>query len=97
MATSSRSKIVSHVQATLSCTQEEARDALDAVLSGLTEQMVQGSKVSFSGFGSFRPYERPPLRRFDMNTGAIRTLPPIPRIKFVPSPKLLDVVMRGAE
>jgi nucleoid DNA-binding protein len=97
MSSASRNEIVHYVQHTLECTREEARDALEAVLGGITAHISHGRKVSFSGFGSFQPYERGPLRRYDMNTKQTRTLPARPRIRFTASPKLLEAVTNGAE
>jgi DNA-binding protein HU-beta len=93
----SRNEIIQHVQHSLGCTRAEARAALEAVLSGITTHICKGHKVAFSGFGTFQPYERGPLRRYNMNTQTTQTLPARSRIKFTASPKLLDAVSNGAE
>ena len=96
MASASRNDLVKHVQEDLGVTRAEARAALEAVLGGIAVHLQESEKVSFSGFGTFEAYERGPLRRYDMNTKKTRTLPARPRIKFTPSPKLLEAVSNGA-
>ncbi len=90
MKSASRNDLVKYIQDQLGTTRVESRAALEAVLDGVVAHLQEGRRVSFSGFGSFAPYERGPLRRFDMNTGKTRTLDARQRVRFTPSPKLLD-------
>ena len=92
MSSASRSDLVQYIQEALGCTRADARSSLEAVLDGIQFHLVDGQKVAFSGFGTFQPYVRGPLRRYDMNTGKTRTLDARMRIKFTPSPKLLDTL-----
>lgn len=97
MSSASRNDLVRHVQESLGLPRAEARAALEAVLDGIAAHLQGSEKVSFSGFGTFESYERGPLRRYDMNTGQTRTLPARPRIKFTPSPKLLEAVSNATK
>ena len=97
MASASRNDLVKHVQGSLGCTRAEARGYLEAVLDGVMAHLRDNQKVSFSGFGTFEAYERGPLRRYNMNTKTTQTLPARSRIKFTPSPKLLEAVANGAD
>jgi len=92
MPAANRSDLIKLVQRNLGTTRGDARAALEAVLEGLTSLLEENERVSVAGFGAFHAYERGPLRRYDMNTGRTRTLPPMFRIRFTPSHKLLEAV-----
>ena len=97
MSSASRSELITHIQGELGVTRAEARTALEAVLGGVIAHLRTDQKVAFSGFGTFEAYERGPLRRYDMNSGVTRTLPARYRVKFTPSPKLLETIRENAD
>ena len=59
-----------------------ARDAVDAVLEGISEALARGDVVSFSGFGKFSVSVRRPREGVNPRTGERMTIPGGPLPKF---------------
>ncbi len=59
-----------------------ARDAVDAVLEGISEALARGEVVSFSGFGKFSVSVRRPREGVNPRTGERMTIPGGPLPKF---------------
>ena len=58
--TVNREEIVDLIQKRLRFTKHQARVAVDAVLTTITDSLKDGYRVTLQGFGSFRPHIKKP-------------------------------------
>lgn len=54
---------------------KEARDAVEAVLGGISDALASGEDVNFTGFGKFSVSERGPRQGVNPRTGERITIP----------------------
>ena len=53
-----KTELISSIADKANCTKKDATAALDAVLASIEEALVNGDKVSITGFGTFEVRER---------------------------------------
>lgn len=72
--------------------QKEASISLEAVLNTLTECLMEGQEVRFTGFGSFPVRMTPVRKRIHPITGEKIQVPAHRRVSFKASEKLKDAL-----
>ncbi len=75
-------------------TKVQAEQALDRVLTHMTEAMEKGERVNLSGFGSFRVVERAAQKGRNPMTGQSITIPAHKVVKFRPAKMLWGKIQR---
>lgn len=71
-------------------TQVESREIIKFILSRITENLREGERVYFRGFGSFTKEKRSSKKVRHPKTGRIITIPERTTVDFDPSPELLE-------
>jgi DNA-binding protein HU-beta len=73
-------------------TKAQAADALDAVISGISDELKSGGKVTLIGFGTFSVSTREARTGRNPSTGASITIAAKKQVKFKPGKELGDSV-----
>jgi len=71
-------------------TQVESREIIKFILSKITEDLREGERVYFRGFGSFAKEKRSQKKVRHPKTGRIITIPERTTVDFDPSQELLE-------
>ncbi|MFQ5835094.1 MAG: HU family DNA-binding protein, partial [bacterium] len=69
-----------------------SREAVDAIISAITDSLVRGEKVTLVGFGTFRGVERKARRGVNPQTGKTIQIPAKKVPKFRPGKELREKV-----
>ena len=64
-----KAQLIDVVAAKLDISRRAAGDAVDAVLGGVTSAVIDGDKVSLTGFGTFEQVDRPARTARNPRTG----------------------------
>lgn len=70
-----KEEMISMIAEESGITKKQATSALDTFMSGVTNQLKQGGKVSFSGFGTFTVSKRKARTGRNPQTGAAISIP----------------------
>ena len=73
-------------------TKVKSEQALDAVISTVTECLASGDSVTLMGFGSFKVVKRAPRTGRNPRTNEKIDIPACSVVKFVPGKALKDAV-----
>ena len=65
-----KTELISSIADKANCTKKDATAALDAVLASIEEALVNGDKVSITGFGTFEVRERSERKGINPRTKA---------------------------
>lgn len=68
----------------------QAEKAFSSLISGIKSSLKKGTRVTFSGFGSFEAKNRKARRGRNPKTGEPITIPKKKRIRFNPSKSFID-------
>lgn len=82
-----------HAKAGLT-TKTQTENVLDAVISSLTDALMAGDSVTFTGFGSFKVTERAARKGRNPRTGKEITIPASKAVKFTPGKVLKEAVKK---
>lgn len=75
-------------------TKKQASQALEAFMSGVTNQLKKGEKVAFTGFGTFQISDRKARKGRNPQTGATIDIPAT-RVPVFRAGKKLKEAVRG--
>ena len=70
-----KEEMISHMSENSGITKKQAATALDAFMEGVTSQLKEDTKVSFSGFGTFSVSHRKARTGRNPQTGAAIEIP----------------------
>ena len=73
-------------------TKVQAESVLDALVGILTEAMMAGDSVTFTGFGSFKVTDRAARKGRNPRTGTEINIPAGKAVKFTPGKALKDSI-----
>lgn len=76
------------------CTYEEAKTAIDTVITLICEGLVEDGRVSLKYLGRFKIKKYKGHKGFDFRDGKSVEIPPHNKIKFTPSEKLREEILR---
>ena len=71
-------------------TQAQSKAVVRAVVSAITDAVDRGESVTLYRFGTFEPYDRPPMNRRHPETRKMITCPAKKMLRFHPTDWLLD-------
>ena len=92
METITKKDLIEAVRNELVTTHAEARNAVEVVLSEITNALKEGKSVTLHGFGTFIVKERAERTGFNPTTMERITIPPCKGVQFKPSGQLKEVV-----
>ena len=70
MKTLNKSDMIEHIAEAADITKVAAKNALEALLEGITEALCDGNQVTFVGFGTFKTVDRKAREGRNPLTGA---------------------------
>ena len=82
--------------ASVTCAKTEARDAVELMISAIKEAVLAGERVTISEFGTFYLQFRRAKKGRNPKTGVEVDIPPRKVVKFTPSPKFNDMIIKDA-
>jgi DNA-binding protein HU-beta len=71
-------------------TKKKATEAYDAVISGITDSLISGEKISIYGFGTFDIIQKKERAGVNPKTGEKITIAARSAVKFKPAKELKD-------
>lgn len=71
-----KTELINSIADKANCTKKDAASALEATLSAIQEALVNGEKVSITGFGTFEVRERGEKTCLNPRTKQMMTCPP---------------------
>ena len=86
--------LVEHVRQEAGLTRKDAKSAVDAVLSGITQALTEGDSVVLTGFGSLNARDRAPYTARHPRTGEPVHVPSRKHVVFKAG-KLLNESVNG--
>jgi len=89
-----KDEMIARMAETSGITKKQAMIALDAFMSGVTQQLKKGDKVSFTGFGTFTISKRKARAGRNPQTGATIQIPATRVPVFRAGKKLKDAVRK---
>lgn len=87
-----KTQLINSISEKANCTKKDASCALEAVLATIQEALVNGEKVSITGFGTFEVRERSEKVRTNPRTGEKMTCPPCKAPAFKAGKSLKEAV-----
>ena len=70
-------------------TRAESKRIIQHLIEQIAQDIIEGDRVYFRGFGSFKKVKRPAKKYRDMNTGKIESAPARMDVDFSPDKTLL--------
>ena len=86
-----KEELVAAVSAKSGLTRRATEEFLEAVLATIQDAVVDGDRVTLSGFGNFLLVERAPRKARNPKTGAVVDVPGRKMPRFVPSKKFTEL------
>lgn len=87
-----KKELVNHIAEAAGITKTDADSALQAFMTGVTETMKKGDKLSLTGFGTFSVNDRPARTGRNPQTGKALEIPAKKVVKFKVGKHLDDSV-----
>jgi DNA-binding protein HU-beta len=87
--------LIAHVAAATGMSKAEAGKALEAVLSGVSDELVAGKEVRLNGFGIFSTVDRAAREGRNPQTGQTVQIAASKAAKFAPAKALKDRINAG--
>lgn len=87
-----KADLIDRVHSTIGCTKADAERAVEAIISGITENLKQGHEVSIAGLGIFEAKTRAGRTGRNPRTGATIQIKSMRVPKFRASKTLKDAV-----
>ena len=87
-----KSELINAIAEKANCTKKDAASALEATLSSIEEALVNGDKVSITGFGTFEVRERGEKTCLNPRTKERMTCPASKAPAFKPGKSLKESV-----
>jgi len=87
--------LIAHVAAATGLSKAEAGKAVEAVLSGVSDELVAGKEVRLSGFGIFSTVDRAAREGRNPQTGQTVQIAASKAAKFSPAKALKDRLNAG--
>ncbi len=84
-----KSDLLEKLSKKLSVSQRQCQIHLDAFISVLSEELVEGEGLLLQGFGNFQLWEQTPRTGRNPRTGTPCPIPPRNSVKFKPGKQLL--------
>ena len=84
-----KSDIIAEVEK-VTCASIEAKDAVEQFINSIKIALERGERITISEFGSFTTVVRKARKGRNPATGEDMVIPPVKKVKFIPSPKLND-------
>ena len=92
MAGKTKTDLVEEVAQETNLTKTKARQAVDALLESLSNELSSGSKVTLTGFGTFQVKEQKSKKGRNPQTGQVMTIPAKNVVKFNPGKSLRNIL-----
>ena len=87
-----KTELINSIADKANCTKKDAASALDATIAAISEALVNGDKVSITGFGTFEVRQRGEKKCINPRTKEEMTCPPSKAPGFKPSKTLKEAV-----
>jgi DNA-binding protein HU-beta len=87
--------LIAHVAAATGMSKVEAGKAVEAVLSGVSDELVAGKEVRLNGFGIFSTVDRAAREGRNPQTGQTVQIAASKAAKFAPAKALKDRINAG--
>ena len=87
-----KAELVQEVANQTGLTKKVSREAIDAIISGITDSLAREEKVALVGFGTFQVMERKAKRGRNPQTGESVQIPAKKVPKFRPGKSLREAV-----
>lgn len=87
-----KTELINSIADKANCTKKDAASALDATVAAISEALVNGEKVSITGFGTFEVRERGEKTCINPRTKEKMVCPPSKAPGFKPGKSLKEAV-----
>lgn len=87
-----KTELINSIADKANCTKKDAASALEATLAAIQEALVNGEKVSITGFGTFEVRERGEKTCLNPRTKQMMTCPPSKSPAFKAGKSLKEAV-----
>jgi len=92
MAGKTKTDLVEDIAQETNLTKNKAKEAVDAFLESLSQELSSGSKVTLTGFGTFQVREQKAKRGRNPQTGEVMNIPAKNVVKFSPGKALRNIL-----
>lgn len=92
MAGKTKTDLVEDIAQETSLSKTKAKEAVDALLESLSQELSSGSKVTLTGFGTFQVKEQKAKRGRNPQTGEVMKIPAKNVVKFSPGKALRNIL-----
>ena len=87
-----KTELINSIADKANCTKKDAASALDATIAAISEALVNGDKVSITGFGTFEVRQRGEKKCINPRTKEEMPCPPSKAPGFKPGKTLKEAV-----
>jgi len=87
-----KAELIEQVANQTGLTKKTSREAVDAIISAITDSLTRGEKITLVGFGSFQVTERKARKGVNPQTRKTIQIPAKNMPKFVPGKGLREAV-----
>lgn len=87
-----KTELIARIADNANCTKKDAASALDATIAAISEALINGDKVSVTGFGTFEVRERGEKTCINPRTKEKMVCPPSKAPAFKPGKTLKEAV-----
>jgi len=92
MAGKTKTDLVEDIAQETNLSKTKAKEAVDALLESLSQELSSGSKVTLTGFGTFQIKEQKAKRGRNPQTGEVMKIPAKNVVKFNPGKALRNIL-----
>jgi DNA-binding protein HU-beta len=92
MAGKTKTDLVEDIAQETNLSKTKAKEAVDALLESLSQELSSGSKVTLTGFGTFQVKEQKAKRGRNPQTGEVMEIPAKNVVKFSPGKALRNIL-----